>query len=1128
MRIERLQSSWYGLILPAAVIMALLVSVGLPALFPALSGTRFRVGLLLAVVVVFGSAAAWRAWRMRRGAATIADGMAQPEPGEADVAAISGRLREALAELRQASGKARGYLYVKPWYVIIGPPGAGKTTALRHSGLRFPHNKAVEGEGGTRNLDFWFSDGAVLVDTAGRYTTQDSDPKGDARGWARFLALLRRTRPREPINGVIVALGLDTLTADGRPELDRHVAAIRQRLHELHKALRVSVPVYLLLTKADLLAGFTDFFADLAAEGRRAVLGSTLSADEGVTAQQATAAFDRMTAAIDARAAKRLQDEPDPQRRSRILGFSAQLVTLRARVARFVEGILPEHGGDYRLRGVYLASGTQAGTPLDHLLAQIATVYEEEAPPSPTRGRAFFLNRLFTEVIFPEAGMVRAEAAMLRRRRLAQGAGFAAIGIAAIAMLVLWGGSFERNKGLQAAEFAGGRAASAEIAASGADLAEVRDGDPDLAQMLPVLDRLRGLPGGYADQAAGSPSWRMRLGLFQSGHARAAREAYLEALQRIMLPRLLLELERTLRSGRASPIRLYEPLKAYLMLGGYGGLDARAVKAWVLADWRDTALAGEDREDIRRRLSLHLDALLGESDLGRVWPEGRAPLDGALLAGTRAAIIALPLADRAYAMMRQRAAASGRPDWRAAAVLAQSDTRAFRNGSAVLALAVPWFFTRDGYAQGYRPALSAIGNELDRDLWVLGPDGSKASMRGQLSTIDDAVARDYARDYIAAWDAVLATPQAANYFGDSAALGSFSRSPSPLRVLVDQAVHNTRLSSGGGTVPSAPFDAGIAITAHFRPVAAFAHAGGGGSAPVEALVQAVRQAASASIASAAPGAALGGDAVRGQVASSLGDLSTAGVSAPPQLQAFVAQIGRTGRGAATRTAMTALNDQYMASVRPACRSASVNLYPFDSRSATDVTSTDFLRVYGSNGDIDGFVRSRLQPLLVTAQTGWRWRGDDPVAARFAPSSADAFRKASAIRDLAVGGLVVQVSVATMGPGVKAVDLAVGDTKYRIEAGDAAARPVVWTAAALPQAHLSLAAGKQTLFSVDRQGSFALFRLVAAGQMQDAGERAILVWYGPPDHRTALRIAYPTPDDPFARNGPFSFRCPERL
>ncbi len=98
------------------------------------------------------------------------------------------RLQEAMTQLRKVVGGRRGYVYQLPWYIMIGPPGSGKTTALLNSGLKFPladtlGQEPLRGVGGTRNCDWWFTEDAILLDTAGRYTTQDSDPELDRQGW---------------------------------------------------------------------------------------------------------------------------------------------------------------------------------------------------------------------------------------------------------------------------------------------------------------------------------------------------------------------------------------------------------------------------------------------------------------------------------------------------------------------------------------------------------------------------------------------------------------------------------------------------------------------------------------------------------------------------------------------------------------------------------------------------------------------------------------------------------------------------------------------------------------------------------------------------------------------------------
>jgi type VI secretion system protein ImpL len=1122
---ERLNRNWLIVAGTAAAILALIVGIGLPTVFPVLRAPWFR-GIMLAIVL-FGlvAAAGWRGWRARTASRAIASGLTSVDPGKSEERTLATRMRDALAELQIAAGGRRDYLYSRPWYAIIGPSGAGKTTALRNSGLRFPWSDiAARGTGSTRDLDFWFADEAVLIDTAGRYTIQDSTEPGDAAGWEQFLKLLRRHRPRQPINGVIVALAADELLTIDLAGIDAHAGAIRRRLAELRRTLAISVPVYFLMTKTDLLAGFGEFFADLDAQGRRLVLGDTLDLDQPFDQPAVLAAYDRVSASVWARLPRRLHDETDARRRSLLLAFPGQLSELRGRLARLVEGaFVADQAETHLLRGVYLTSGVQQGVALDRVLSAMAEVYDEpQATPSDRSGRAFFLNRLLTEVVFPEAGLVRSDDRARRRTRLTARAGFASVGIVALCTAVAMTGSFSANRSLQHSILKDAQGAGRQAQEAGIDLEEVRESDPDLEQALPLLDRLRALPRGF-DNGTTPPPLRMRLGLYQSGAAAAARETYLRAVQRVMLPRILLRLEQAMRTDAQNPMRLYEPLKSYLMLGGYGPLDRGAVRAWIVADWRDVSLAGPDREDVRARLTRHLDAMLADPDIGQVWESGRAPLDGRMIASVRAAVQTLSLADRAYAVLRERAAASGRRDWSAGALLASGDSQAFHDGGALLASTIPWFFTRDGYVHGFQPGLAIVQAQLGRELWVLGPDAAKQSIRAQLPAARTIVAKDYARDYIAAWDGMLARVRPADYFSDRAALGAFTRDPSPLKVLLQEVRRNTALAPGRGVDVG---DAGGLIRDHFRQLADFA-GGGAEPAPVDELVNAVKQAAGASAAAGTAGAALTGGAVQGQLASALGVLSTAGVVAPPQLQGFVGSATRTGQGAAARTARSTIDAQY-ADVGSDCLRSTRGRYPFDRHSSADMAATDLQRIFGPSGSIDSMVREHLQPLLDTGHSPWRWRGGDPVSVGLNPGSAAQMERAASIRDLITGGAALRVGVAGMGDGVTAVEFSTGGATHRFEAKAVEQAPAIWTPTSLPAAHVVLFAGSKEMRRIEMLGPWALFRLLDAGRVQNAGPARIRVTFGEGAQTASLLITLSSATDPFGRGGPFSFRCPSRL
>ncbi len=312
---KRVLTNWWVVTGLVVLVLLLLFCVGLPVFVAFFRPWWIRLAIAAVLLSIWGLIGFLRARKARKASDAIAEEIATPDAADEESALLAVRMGEAMAALKAASGNRRDYLYSKPWYVIIGPPGAGKTTALLHSGLRFPFaEQSLKGVGGTRNLDFWFADEAALVDTAGRYTTQDSDASVDSRGWASFLTLLKKHRPRHPVNGVIVTLGVDELLASNRAGLDNHASAVRRRLAELRGTLEVSIPVYLVLTKADLLAGFCEYYDDLDVEGRRAVLGATLPfAVQKVELASVVTAFDQLCAAQSERQAKRLFDEVRPE-----------------------------------------------------------------------------------------------------------------------------------------------------------------------------------------------------------------------------------------------------------------------------------------------------------------------------------------------------------------------------------------------------------------------------------------------------------------------------------------------------------------------------------------------------------------------------------------------------------------------------------------------------------------------------------------------------------------------------------------------------------------------------------------------------------------------------------------------
>ena len=813
-------------------------------LLPPLEPAWARLLLMALLGLGWAGATGWAAWRRWQQGAALAAGLLGAEEG----AALRERFAEALALLRQQGGAAA---LQQPWYVIIGPPGAGKTTALVQSGLDFPlaadmgqggtgQAGAVAGVGGTRLCDWWFTDQAVLIDTAGRYTTQDSDAGTDRAGWQAFLDLLRRTRPRQPLNGVIVAI--PAVEVAGAPAAARraHAQAIRDRIAELDSRLRTHLPVYLLFTKADLIAGFTEFFDDLDAERRGQVWGTTFPLPPRGRAPtlDTVSAFAGLVARLDAHAMTRLQAERSPERRVLVAGFPAQVASLAEPLAAFITEAFG--GSKLRpaalLRGFYLASGTQEGTPVDRLTGLLSRAFGVDQRRAgslrPVRGRSLFLHRLLAGVLPGEAMLVRAGPQAVRRGRAARAAGLGGVVVATLAACgLLW-----RLHAAAAADQAAMRTALAGYAgdAGGRPLDPVADAD--LLAVLPLLDRARELPFGETAAAAGH-------GLGQAAElGTVARTVYRHALERALLPRLVRRLEGQIagaldRPTSASPDFTYEATRIYLMLGGAGPLDAGLVREWMRLDW--AALGGPAAA--RDRLAAHLDALLAE-------PLPAVALDGALVERARATFGRVTPGARVYGRIRQSAAAQQVPAWRPRDVLGPLGAPLFMRASGrPLDEGVPGFLTAAGFHGVLLPSLGPAIHAVAAESWVLGAGTGLGDDPAALLAVEREAVRLYEADFMRTWDALLADLQVVPLRSVSQAAQDLFvlRSPqSPMRALLVAVARQVGLAApadeaAGGLSARLPYPVGQAadarpgeaVKAHYRALLGFV--GDGPGAPLD-------------------------------------------------------------------------------------------------------------------------------------------------------------------------------------------------------------------------------------------------------------------------------------------------------
>lgn len=347
-----------------------------------------------------------------------------------EILALQTQMRQAIGALKKSrlgAGTGGSALYALPWYVIVGPPAAGKTTALEQSGLAFTSpgssGSKIRGTAGTRNCDWWFSQHAILLDTAGRFATEEEDREE----WFVFLDTVKRFRPGKPLDGILVAVSVEDLVGADESRVEELAQKLRARIDEMMGRLEMVLPIYLMLTKLDLVAGFIEFWGDTNKQQRGQAWGATFRLDDERLNEPGRAfegEFDILLKSLHSRLLDWLPRERVADARTRILQFPAEFQLLKQPLARFIEELLAEN--PYQdapiLRGFYFTSGTQVGRPLDRVLANMVRGFNLRVGVAPEPGRhaqsqSYFVTELLKAIVFPDRH-VSDQSGAHRRRQL--------------------------------------------------------------------------------------------------------------------------------------------------------------------------------------------------------------------------------------------------------------------------------------------------------------------------------------------------------------------------------------------------------------------------------------------------------------------------------------------------------------------------------------------------------------------------------------------------------------------------------------------------------------------------------------------------------------------------------------
>ena len=715
--------------------------------------------------------------------------------GRDDVAVLRQRMMEAIntiktSKLGQKSGAAA--LYELPWYMVIGNPSAGKSTAIANSGLHFPFadkdGKLIHGVGGTRNCDWFFTTDGILLDTAGRYSVGEED----RHEWFSFLDLLKRYRKQAPINGVIIAVSIAELTGN-RPEFAINLAKnLRQRVQELTERLEVFAPVYVVFTKTDLITGFDEFFIDTERDERDRVWGATLAYDYKCNEQDVInffdERFDELHAGLKEMSLANMSLKRGEKLTPGVLAFPLEFLAIKGMLRSFVATLFEENPFQFKpvFRGFYFTSALQEGPTFSvssqRITDRFGLTREHSSQREVFSRQGLFLHKLFKQVIFADAQLV-AQYTSRNKIRMRYVTFFCAMTLLG-ALLGGWSWSYMGNRQLVA-----------NVQADMEKAIKLQERNLDLQSRFEALEILQD----RIEQLARYRSHRpvaVGLGLYQGDLLeRKLREEYFAGIREIMLKPVASSIETYLMEVNAnagklesmsrqtpadgltlradSPAQLgnaqraykdsstsnvedaYNALKTYLMLASRSRAESSHLSDQITRFWRgwlETNRGTMPREQMIRRaerlISFSLEQINDPS-----WPtvENKLALVDQSRENLNRVVRGMPARERVYADVKARAATRF-ASMTVARIVGEKDKELVMGSYAI-----PGTFTREAWEKFVQSAFREAANkELQSADWVLKTSSrDDLTLEGSPEQIQKALVSQYKIEFAREWQKFL-------------------------------------------------------------------------------------------------------------------------------------------------------------------------------------------------------------------------------------------------------------------------------------------------------------------------------------------------------------------------------------
>jgi len=714
----------------------------------------------------------------------------------------------------------RRALYRLPWYLVLGDEQSGKSSFIDRSDQRFTLTRIDQAQARGRQAEalaypvgWWVGDDAVIIDPPGVFISQKppagsaanasdvseacAPPGTQARLWEHLLGWLLRNRSQRALNGVLLVVDLPALLHGKAEQRVALAHGLRTRLYEVSTQLGSRLPLYVVLTKFDLLDGFEQFYSKLPAAKRESLLGFTFKLDAVDTFDAWLHEYDehygRFLAKLNEQVIDRLDVLGNSAPCGRLFSLQAQLIGLRPILLTFLREALASDcfTTPPLVRGVYWSSVVQQGEMRNAFVREAAQPYKTKLPllEGKAQGKAlvYFIQQAFRRVIYQEAGLAgdNVRVARSKRQLLWVGSG---VGILAFSIAIA---SWQRYSDINGSKAASVLAKSREYSRHEVDLRV----DPTGRNLLEPLDQIRDAVAVFGDYRAAWPGVA-DFGLYQGRNiGPLVDEAYLSLLSRRFLPALASGVIDAMNAAPPGSEQQMAALRVYRMIEDRQSRRPEWVEDWMARQWQ-RAFPGQGQ--LQRDLMQHLKYALAYADTDL--PQYRQRVSE-----VQQALRKLPLPERVYAGLKQQAheQLNAGLDLRhqvgpAFDVVYQSSSGAGQGEEDALLAAM---LTAKGFREYFEPRSQRFAEMAMIDQWALGERSQLDYSDADRDALTERLHYLYRADYIDSWRRALNAFTVADFRDldhGVTILEHLTGPAAPLQRLLDTVRENTSLASPAG------------------------------------------------------------------------------------------------------------------------------------------------------------------------------------------------------------------------------------------------------------------------------------------------------------------------------------------